>query len=248
MDITFLQWNIWYDEDIQKVASFLLDNKADIICLQELSYNNPEQAHPDGPPYIAEQLGYTYYVKKLHPYEVQGQTVTTANGIFSKYPIKSCRFIWVNEPTGVGGFADEYRAYLEVVLDIEGKEVTVGTVHMSYTDRFQVTERKHQETDKLVAELKKQKSNFIFSGDLNVTPDSYTVKSINELLNNAGPPINEKTWTTKPFSYNGFEETKRKWRLDYIFTSKDVRVLKAKIEETSASDHLPISATVRFSK
>lgn len=35
--LSILQWNVWYLEDIKNTAQFLSENKADVICLQELA-------------------------------------------------------------------------------------------------------------------------------------------------------------------------------------------------------------------
>jgi endonuclease/exonuclease/phosphatase family metal-dependent hydrolase len=246
MNVSFLQWNIWYDEDIENIARDLKANKADIICLQELSNNNHVQSHVNGGEYLAKELGYNYYEKELQTYEVDGKTVITANGIFTKFPIKKSHYVWVNEPTGVGGFEDEHRAYLESELDINGSTLTVGTVHMSYTHAFKVSSRKQQETDKLVAELARHKNNFIFSGDLNAEPNSYVIKKVESALTHVGPDYVKKSWTTKPFSHNGFEEDKLSWRLDYVFATPDIKVSSTEIEKSKFSDHLPIRVEFEF--
>ena len=80
----------------------------------------------------------------------------------------------------------------------------------------------------------------IFTGDLNITPNTESIKLIEKHLKNCGPNYNESTWTTKPFDFMGFKETKLKWRVDYVFASKDVKVLNSKIIKTKYSDHLPI--------
>jgi endonuclease/exonuclease/phosphatase family metal-dependent hydrolase len=239
MKISFLQWNIWYEEDIHNIAQYLKNHPADIICLQELIINHPGQTEEHTPSYIAEQLGYNYFAPEM---KLDGR-VKIADGVFSRYPILGTRQVWINEPTdGSKGFDNEYRVYAEVKLDLGETKVTVATSHMSYTHMFEETERKIKETNKLLEELKKPEGPFIFSGDLNVVPDSYTVKEVSKLLSNAGPLTNEMTWATKPFDYNGFKETELKWRLDYVFVSKDITVLSSKIEKTKFSDHLPIRA------
>ena len=48
------------------------------------------------------------------------------------------------------------------------------------------------------------------------------------------------TWTTKPFSYNGFTVDKLDYKLDYVFTSSDISVKNIKVIDTEYSDHLPI--------
>ena len=189
---------------------------------------------------MIETLDYNYYAPLIPLRELEGQELSLANGIFTKYPIKSQRRVWINEPKGEGGYDDEYRAYVEVVLDIDGHDLTVGTVHMSYTHCFEVTEPKIAETDKLVTELQKPTTPFIFTGDLNATDGSYTIQAVDKVLIDAGPKHDQNTWTTKPFSYQGFEEDQLNWRLDYAFTNDQIRGLTSRTINTDYSDHLPL--------
>lgn len=242
MKLSYFQWNTWYLEDIHNIANYLKDNLADVIALQELTVSHPGQSEKDTPRYIAEQLGY-HYCTGGENFTEDGEDRWFGNAILSKYPIKSHRQTWVNEPIGTGGFDDEFRTYLEAILDVNGTEVTIGTTHMSYTHEFKVTDRKRQETNKLLVELKKNvDKNFIFSGDLNATPDSYVISEISSILQSADPAPDQNTWTTKPFSYQGFEETELNWRLDYIFATNKLKVASSQIEDTYFSDHLPIRA------
>ncbi len=247
MEITVLQWNIWYAEDIHNITQFLLEHPADIICVQELAINHPNQPVVDTPKYLAEKLGYNYHYKHLPLNTTDGTPIMWADGIFTKFPITNKRFVWINQPKGKGGYDDEYRAYVEITVEIGGKELTVATTHMSYTDGFYETANKKREANRLAEIIKDRRRNYIFAGDLNVTPDSYTIEQINKHLEHAGPDFQQKTWTTKPFSYRGFEETDLNWRLDYIFATKDVKVLSAKILQTDYSDHLPIFAKLKLS-
>ena len=66
------------------------------------------------------------------------------------------------------------------------------------------------------------------------------MQEIQKYLKNAGPDPSEKTWTTKPFSYKGFEASTLDWRLDYCFVTPDLQITSAEVVKTSYSDHLPI--------
>ncbi|MEI6183844.1 MAG: endonuclease/exonuclease/phosphatase family protein [Polynucleobacter sp.] len=239
MKFSVLQWNIWYKEDLLKVAEFIKSTKADVICLQELSIDNPDQTVKDGVRHIAEKLG--YYIQKCE-ISIDASEMKLANAIFSKYPIKNSRNVWINKPTGSGHYDDEYRAYVEAELDIDGNTVTVGTVHMSYTNAFKPTGRKLEETKSLISAIQNNKSSFILTGDFNAKPDSEVIESISELLENAGPNSKENTWTTKPFSYDGFEANTLDLRFDYIFSTCDLVVKQIEVLKTELSDHLPILA------
>ncbi len=247
MEISVLQWNVWYNEDLQKIADFLVQHPADILCLQELTIGHVPYADKT-PEYLAEKLGYHCYYKEIPIETTAGKGITLASAILSKFPISASRFVWINEPRSGGGYSDEYRAYVEVTLEINDQKVTLATTHLSYTDRFQPTAQKAKETANLVALLRQHTQNFIFTGDLNAPPDSPTIQAISEHLQNAGPEITQKTWTTKPFDYNGFHEKDLNWRLDYVFATPDLRVTNAQIISTTTSDHLPILAKFTLSQ
>lgn len=240
MEVSVLQWNVWYQENIHHVAEFLKGHVADVICLQELTIDAPQQREKNTPAYIAGQLGLHYFCKELPIESTDGQKMMLANGIFSRFPITESRAVWINEPKTGGGYNDEYRAYVEVDMDVEGKSFTAATTHMSYTHRFEGTPNKARETAKLVEQLHRHKTGFMFTGDLNAVPESDTIQSIGEVLHPTGPDYDQKTWTTKPFSYKGFEETELNWRLDYGFVTPDVKVVGAEILKTNYSDHLPL--------
>lgn len=241
MQVSILQWNVWYNEDIRAILAFLKAHPADVLCLQELTIGHVSFADKT-PEYLAEQLGYHCYYKAIPIETTTGKGITLANAILSKFPIKASHFAWINQPRQGGGFSDEYRAYVEATLDTPGRPLTIGTTHMSYTHRFEPTERKMQETNSLLEQITTHNKNFVFTGDLNASPDSPTIRAISKHLKNAGPVTAHKTWTTKPFDYNGFHEENLKWRLDYVFTTPDIQVQLADIIDTATSDHLPILA------
>lgn len=235
--LSILQWNIWYLEDINNTSRFLDDNKADVICLQELTINFDRQNNIHTPNFIAEKLGYHVYFQEI---SFTGKEMKLANAIFSKYPIIESRTAWINQEQGSGNYDDENRAYIEVILDVDGVSLTVGTAHMSYTHAFEPSERKLKETDELFRVISNKTDNFILTGDFNATPESKVLHKIEKSVINCGPEYSENTWTTKPFSYNGFEANTLEYRLDYIFGSKDINVVSSQVLNTEFSDHLPI--------
>jgi endonuclease/exonuclease/phosphatase family metal-dependent hydrolase len=188
--------------------------------------------------HLAKSLGYNYYDKAI---KTEGETWRQANGIFTHFPIIKQRAVWINEPIGNRkGYDNEHRAYVETVLDVQGTLLTVATTHMSYTDRFESTKRKKQKVNRLVKLIKAKRKNYLLTGGFNSPPDSYTVRRISENLQNIGPNYAENTWTTKPFSNAGFSTNDLSWRLDYIFSTADIKANKAEIVPTNYSDHLPI--------
>lgn len=244
MKVTILQWNIWCDEDVRNIAKFLSQNWADIICLQEMTINYPEQIVKNTPEFITKQIGYKGFYKELPIESTIGGKLMLANGIFSHYPIINNDYYWTNNPKNTIGYSNEKRVYVEVEIQVGDKKLTVGTTHMSYTHKFEITEQKAQEVNNLISYISKHKNNFIITGDFNAPPGSPIIDQFSKKYINLGPDLSKKTWTTKTFSYNGFEENNLNWRLDYIFGTKDIKKVNSKVLKTEFSDHLPILTTI----
>lgn len=243
MKISILQWNVWYQEDIKNIVEFLKENIADIICLQELTINFDKQNFIHTPEYLAKELGYNLYYQDI---TFADKDFKLANAIFSKYPIADAKTVWINQEQGSGNYDDENRAYVESKIQIENRQLTVGTVHMSYTHRFEPSERKLAETTNLVEAISANSENFILTGDFNAAPNSTVIQALEKNLKNCGPDYRINTWTTKPFNYNGFEVTNLEWRLDYIFSSGDIKTVSSKVLNTKFSDHLPVLAEIEL--
>jgi len=245
MDITVLQWNVWIFEKKKNLAKLIKQVDPDVVCLQELTIGSTFQDGANVIEYLANELGYNQFHKaipNLAPSEGVGDL---ANGILTRLPILSTDWKWIQEPQNGGStYDDQYRLYVEATIKVGEREVTIGTVHVSYTHKFQDTAQRKSEVDNLLSIVQAKTKAYMLTGDFNSLPESYLVTNLGAQLEYAGPDFGVKTWTTKPFSYNGFEETKLNWRLDYVFASKDIKVLSSQAVETDYSDHLPILTKV----
>lgn len=236
-----LQWNIWNREDVENTLRLLREVDADILCLQELTAGDSESNNgADVPARIAAELGLRHVFAPAS--DEEGKKY--GDGIFSRFPIISSESHFIQDPPPLGEKADDYssegRVYVEAAIQLVDRVLNVGTSHMSYTDRFGTTEAKIAETNRLLETLKQKKERFIFTGDLNATPDTYTFQEISKVLKHCGPDMSEKTWTTKPFTYEDFDAKSLDWRLDYCFATPDIHIMSAKIIKTDYSDHLPV--------
>lgn len=241
MLIKILQWNIWYKENPEKIAEEILRINPDIVCAQELMQNSTSRV--DTAKSIAGITKYNFFYKESETWDNRPDKSSQGNAIFSKYPLKLIKHVYINKPVHNPLNASvEGRVYLESQFHFGQRTITVGTAHLSYSDRFEIDKRRTKEAKILKEILSTKKKNFIFCGDLNAVPNSYTIKKIEELkhLKNLGPDSTKSTWTTKPFDYKGFKEDKLAWRVDYAFSTRDLKVKKTKILKTNYSDHLPI--------
>jgi endonuclease/exonuclease/phosphatase family metal-dependent hydrolase len=231
MKIKLLQWNILYKENIDNIILELNKINADIVCVQELWF---EKSNSE----VVEKF------KKLYPYIDYAIADTfegygsQCNAILSKYPMYNSLHKYVQEPSeGNEDYSKEGRMYIEDRINIDGKYIDVGTVHLSYVHKFENNEAKDKEVNNLIDLLKKHTNKYVFTGDLNFNRNSIYVDKIKKVLKYYET---ENTWTTKPFSYNGFEETELNWKLDHIFSTNDVNIKNIEVINTKYSDHLPI--------
>ncbi len=244
-----MQWNILYKEKAENIIALLNSVKPDIFCFQELcidSVYNP--GIRDIARYIAEKLGVRYYFETAFTKPDAEEVKSIGNAVFSRFPIVGKRHFFTKEAgSHVTDFSDEGRVYVEAEIQTdEQKFLQVGTVHLSYIHKFMMTEAKIKEVNRLVDGVKDKSKSYILTGDLNSTPDSYAIQELQKYFINAGPPFDEPTWTTKPFDHRGFREKSLRWRLDYIFVTKDIRIVSSEIIKTDYSDHLPILLTFDF--
>ncbi len=239
--VRFLHWNILYEEKAENILSLVKDLKPDILCCQEINDTNNNLVSM-----FAKKFAY-YYFEPAIIIGATNEKLILGNAIFSRFPMANKRKVFLqNGPNATSGNQHEERIYIEANLDCDGEELTVGTTHLSFTPQFAMTSDKKQQAKNLLEAIKGRQSRFVISGDFNSTPNTSLIKSLNEQFVSAGPPNSEPTFTTIPFSFLGFDVTGLDWRVDFIFTTKDMRVLKSEIVKTKFSDHLPILAELEF--
>lgn len=247
MRIKILQWNILYYEDVNKIISVIKKANPDIVCLQEATKGSKWNRGINVAHKIASKFGFSFYFPLIQKFIKEYSTGWLGNCILSKFPIQVQKnIILQNGIRNSKDFSKQTRGYIEIKVKHNDGELTVGAAHLSYSHRFIHTKERKKETSKLIKVLKTKKNRFIFMGDLNAMPNSYTIKQIRRYLTNCGPDFSQKTWTTKLFQHQNFKTSKLNWRLDYVFATKDIKVKSAKVIKTKVSDHLPILVEIEI--
>lgn len=243
MKLKVLQWNIWRKEDPRKIVNEVSRINPDIFCVQELYQNTNTGTDTASEIFNLLHRKYNFFYKEAATWDNRPDVTSQGNAIFTKFPIRKSNFTFIRAFTHNPKKATkEGRVYIEVEIKIGSGIVTVGTVHLPYSYKLRNTKVRKDEADRLCSVLKNKTKNFVFCGDLNSTPRSYTVLDIlkNTDLAHAGPDFDFKTWPTKPFNYHGFKVDNLTYRVDYVFVSKDVATVNSEIVKTEFSDHLPI--------
>jgi endonuclease/exonuclease/phosphatase family metal-dependent hydrolase len=250
MEVSLLQWNVMYNENVSRVADVIKQLNPDIVCLQELT--DDYQGQGDSAKTIAERLGYYshyQYGLMLFPDGNQGRM---GNGIFSRFPLLATDTTYLDRQkrNEAGQLTALDRFYLQAKLDLPDKrQLSVGITHLPFHPRMITSPYKRAMVDRMLAAMP-QDRDLIVAGDLNTTPASAAARMLRQAgLRNAGPALKQPTWTTKPFTIGPWSYDGLRWRFDYVLyrsPGATLKVRQARIVETNLSDHLPILTTFRI--
>ena len=205
MNIKHLQLNTSILKQPQKVIDYIVDNNIDISCLQEICYPiggvSPLKK-------LSESNGY-YYVEGIHfNYHPNNQTLAVA--IVSKYPVIDFQTWYFNSPSfapkditasdqlfgdlinnnypdypSSRGLINEVksRCILSALVKTPSGLIRAVTTHFTVSDLCVETSQMYQMSQMINSIIKHAgQLPAIFSADLNVRAQSYSVSKISEVL------------------------------------------------------------------
>jgi endonuclease/exonuclease/phosphatase family metal-dependent hydrolase len=229
MQIKILSWNIWIDSYFDQIKEFLKNSQADVIGLQEVREDNPSRETIK----YSNSLGYKHV---FTPTEKDWGEEVWSDGptVFTTYEIASSKKHVLSE--------DGMHVAVQADIKINDKILHVFSTHLTHThQKDSVTQL--QQVEELLKHIPSEKS--VLMGDFNATPESSTVKKVKTKLVNTGLG-NQPTWSVYPQGCGVCKPQKIGIRLDYIFTTIDMKTHSYKTEESKGSDHLPISVIVEL--
>ncbi len=207
--------------DYEKVVQLIKDLDADIIGLNEMRGEGPLEGYEPQMQILAELTGYHYY---FAPAIMMCGNSPYGNGLLSRFPIKHAEIIPIPDPIEkTGNLYYETRCILKAVVDI-GKDLTVMVSHFGLNDDEHVNA-----VNTLLPAL--EKTNCIFMGDLNSTPENAVLDGIRAQMFDTAELFNENKLS--------FPSDTPREKIDYIFTSRDIEVTYADIPNIVVSDHRP---------
>lgn len=192
----------------------------DILGLNEVygEYeNNKAQAYA-----IAQKLGFHYYFGEA----IIWNNIPYGNALLSRFPIENVEKIMIPDPIRDTNEPYETRCIIKALIN----GITVLVTHFGLVASEQVN------AVKTVTDIiKNTKTKIILMGDFNMEVNNPILTPIKELLKN--------TLVDNSLSYPSINPTQK---IDYIFVSKEIEVIDAKIPNLVASDHLPHTATIKI--
>jgi endonuclease/exonuclease/phosphatase family metal-dependent hydrolase len=221
-----LSWNIWFNSHFEEVKKFLQDCDADVFALQEVT---PGDQSRDIISFLTG-LGYQYMYATAFTTKSDGREV--GNAIFTKHEIISSKIHDLPDTAT--------RNVVQADIKIDGSVYHFFSTHLIHT-HLEPSELQEAQADALIQIVPPERS--IVCGDFNATPESAATKKINAAFINADPSF-QPTWCLYEEGCHVCLHTELDICFDYIFTTPDVKLSEFKVEHSTGSDHLPISARI----
>ncbi len=168
---------------------------------------------------LSEKTGYKYYyhgiaLKLNGPY---------GNAILSKYPLKNIETIPIPDPLVKDEIAF-YESRCIIKAEIEDFILLVTHVGLAKSEQLNALTTINSTLDNINKKV-------VLMGDFNMKPDNNHIISLSNRLIDTSIFFKYKTLS--------FPSKNPIMRIDYIFTSKDVKIINAFIPKIIASDHYP---------
>ncbi|MCI8443492.1 MAG: hypothetical protein HFG27_13360 [Provencibacterium sp.] len=247
MQLSFMSYNIqhgldylrWQREeeyrrqdmgDLPLMAQAIRRCKADIVGINEVRGRGEIPQYTAQAEELAAMLGYHAYFAPAIYFEGRGPY---GNALLSKYPIIRAERILIPDPP-----VQDEDTYYETRCLLKAQLAVAGgiTVYVCHFGLAMAEARNAVKT--LTAELDRQSGPCVFMGDLNLTPQSDILAPIYSRLQDTAAAFSRPQLS--------FPSDRPDRKIDYIFTSRDIKVLSAEIPEVIAADHRPHTALLEI--
>ncbi|MBQ4051384.1 MAG: endonuclease/exonuclease/phosphatase family protein [Oscillospiraceae bacterium] len=214
--------------DFDLFAGVILSSGADIIGLNEMRGKGVSSDYTAQVDILSEKTGLEGYFAKA--IDVNGVD-PYGNGLLSRFPILKAETIPVPDPKEPmpGGKWYETRCLLKAVIDAPGGPLTVCVIHFGLNP-----DEQENAVQTVLSAITEERC--VLMGDFNVLPDDPVLIPIRERMFDTAELFAEPKLS--------FPSDKPDRKIDYLFVSKDMKVLAADIPAIVASDHRPYTAEV----
>ncbi len=230
----------------KEIATCLLNQELDVICLQEVFYKKAKRIIIDS-------------LKKIYPYYIvgnQGRFLKTSSGLitFSKYPISSSKFVEYKNKRGVEKFAT--KGVLKTDIRVGRDSISFYNTHMQSSDnKKSKLIRKRQLVQ--IKSIFSNNLNRVFMGDFNIRKqDALSYHNMLSVLK--ASDVNtisavKVTCHTVTNELNKNKDITKEYVLDYILLAQDASEIKVQDKQVievrgkdkqSLSDHSLVKAKI----
>ncbi len=215
--------------DFQAFADAILKLDADVVGLNEMRGEGNDPEYEAQMEKLSELTGmkYFYFAKAIDV----GEKGPYGNGILSKIPFVNVETVLIPDPA-----EKKSNGYYETRCILKAKlegDITVLVTHMGL-----MPDERENAVQTALQNIEGERC--VLMGDFNMKPSDPTLRPIYEQMNDTAVKFDGEK-----MSFPSDAPTRK---IDYIFTSRDVKIIEADIPEMIASDHRPHTAVVEFFK
>ncbi len=270
MEICVIQLNARHFRYYHEIKRYLEKEQADIVCIQEVATGNLSSYDGVFDPCatIAKTLG--YHLSYGARYGCSDNKEITGEmwfAILSKYPIESSTIHYIEQtwPYRIIGTQESQLALgtstneeekklsymidqllpsciLECVIRIDSKLISCVTTKFPASRTTDTNNAMHNHLTSILWIISGSANPTIIWLDCNITPDSYIVSSIEQLVHRYWNLRNTLNRRIHPWFHHWIPDA---WfEVDYIFTTHETKILYYAIDEVDISDHLPVKAII----
>ena len=232
------------DVSLSRATSFLRDQNADIILLQEVErgYDGGRQIEP--PPHYErlkkELVGYDSVFGYPRPNKME-IPFGLGLAIFSRTPLKN--FSRRDLPPAEIAFEfggvmrkPSHRLMISAETDVDGYSLHLINTHLQAFFMINASSNDHHtQRDRVEMELRKRTSPTLLGGDFNCAPGETLIEQFRRAGFHAAQNA-EVTWRRMPFV------------IDHIFYNRGLRLESCRVIPTAASDHHAVRCSFSFIK
>jgi len=256
-----LQLNIYQGKFLEEIIKFVKANGIDIVCMQEVTSGkwshggvsfypdkiltlgaNQSSVNIDCFTTLKKDLGYEgevikFIALKNDPESYEGNAI-----IYRNLQLLERSEIWMKPYQEYEKVEDaradmQPRSALRLKFEKEGKTFEIITTHLAWGPTPYDEDYKVIQAERLHESLKHTENPFILTGDFNVSSDTKTAKTFNDLGRNLAVEsnikntLNERTHAVRKLFPPGLA-------VDYIFTTPGINVKSFRlVDEVDLSDH-----------
>jgi endonuclease/exonuclease/phosphatase family metal-dependent hydrolase len=210
--------------DVERIAAVIRDERADLVALQEVDKGVERTNRRDLPAELAALTGMTCLFRSNYPF----QGGEYGNAILTRFPVKR----WTNTLLRMLR-PGEQRGVLHAVVDAGGRDLLFLATHIDHRPDDAERLANVEQFREVLAEYGKMPA--LFGGDFNDTPLSRTHAAMAATFDDAWAKAGDGVGFTIPSR----EPNKR---IDFLWLSHGapLRVIRAWVPRSEASDHLPV--------
>jgi len=242
MKIKVISWNIWGGKYLDQVISFLKEADVDIIALQEVIEDD------DGGNTaltISKVLGYecvfnlgtSMSSKWSGPERSPEKIINFGNAVISRHKIIS----------STNHHLSDKRIAVRADIQIGTSVLHAYSIHLKHQHVEkpdpQSGLRQKEQINTLLKVLPLEKT--VVMGDFNSQQGSYPILAMNKSFVDSEKGVPTPTWMVYKEGCS-ICPPKVEYKFDYIFTSKEIKVVSFNVSDSKASDHLPVSAVIEI--